>query len=504
MVSTGLVALDSTIIATAVPTVVRDLGGFSQYPWLFSIYLLAQAVTVPLYGKSADVVGRRPVMFLGIGVFLAASVMCGISWSMPALIAFRALQGIGAGAIQPMSMTIVGDLYSVQERARVQGYVASVWALAAVGGPALGGIFSQYLTWRWIFFVNLPLGTLAYWLLFRHFHEERIRHPRRIDVRGGVLLIGGCSVLILTLIEGGVAWPWFSLPTLTLTVTGSVMLSVFVLAERRTPEPILPLWVFRRRTTAGASAAAFGIGAVLIGLSSYIPTYAQVVLGAGALVAGFAVAMMNIGWPLAATIAGRIYLRIGFRDTALIGAGVLVAGTVLYNTMSPHGPILVLAAAGLVVGLGMGLTANPTLVAAQMVVDWDRRGVVTGAYMFARSLGSAVGAAVFGAISSAAFAASLRRSGRFRSLTPASLFQQQPSAAYGSETLESVRTALYQASHAVFLALFVLALVVVASVLVIPRRTEVLSFTALTVEQTELDRPVSRVSPTPRDERSET
>src|SRR5919107_461669 len=172
MLSTGLVALDSTIIATAVPSVVSDLGGFAQFPWLFSIYLLTQAVTVPLYGKYADVVGRRPVMFFGIAVFLLGSVLCGVAWSMPTLIVARAVQGIGAGAIQPTSMTMIGDLYTVEERARVQGYVASVWGISSVVGPTLGGVFSEYLSWRWIFFVNLPLGLLAAGMIMRAFDEK--------------------------------------------------------------------------------------------------------------------------------------------------------------------------------------------------------------------------------------------------------------------------------------------------------------------------------------------
>src|SRR3954464_14356872 len=161
MLSTGLIALDSTIIATAVPSVVKDLGGFSQFPWLFSMYLLTQAVTVPLYGKFADVVGRRPLMFFGIAAFLLGSVLCGLAWSMPSLIAFRAVQGIGAGAVQPMSMTIVGDLYSLEERAKVQGYIASVWGVSSVVGPTLGGVFSEYVSWRWIFLVNIPLCLVA-------------------------------------------------------------------------------------------------------------------------------------------------------------------------------------------------------------------------------------------------------------------------------------------------------------------------------------------------------
>ena len=172
MLSTALIALDSTIIATAVPSIVEDLGGFSQFPWLFSVYLLTQAVTVPIYGKLADVLGRKPVMWFGVSVFLFGSVLCGIAWSMPALIVARAVQGIGAGAVQPIGLTIIGDLYTVEERSRVQGYVASVWGVASVLGPTIGGLFSEYLSWRWIFFVNLPLGALALTTLQKHFSEK--------------------------------------------------------------------------------------------------------------------------------------------------------------------------------------------------------------------------------------------------------------------------------------------------------------------------------------------
>ena len=210
MLCTGLVALDATIIATAVPSVVKDLGGFTQFPWLFSIYLLTQAVSVPLYGKFADIVGRRPVMFFGIATFLIGSVLCGVAWSMPALIAFRAVQGLGAGAVQPIALTIVGDLYSVEERARVQGYLASVWGISAVVGPTLGGVFSQYLSWRWIFFVNLPLGAVAWVTLSRRFQEKVAHREHAIDWAGAALLTTGCSLAILGLLEGGVAWAWGS------------------------------------------------------------------------------------------------------------------------------------------------------------------------------------------------------------------------------------------------------------------------------------------------------
>src|SRR3954463_14485920 len=188
MLSIGLVAIDATILATAVPSVVADLGGFTSFPWMFSIYLLAQAVSVPLYGKLADLYGRRPLMLLGVGLFVVGSLLCGVAWGMTAPIVFRLVQGLGAGAIQPIGMTILGDIYSLRERATVQGYVASVWAMAALIGPTLGGVFCDTIGWRWIFFVNLPLGAAAGWVLWRRFEEkgERRRHP--IDLPGpGVL-----------------------------------------------------------------------------------------------------------------------------------------------------------------------------------------------------------------------------------------------------------------------------------------------------------------------------
>src|SRR4051794_4158475 len=201
MLSVGLVAIDSTILATAIPAIVGDLGGFTQFPWLFSVYLLAQAVSVPVYGKVADLVGRKPVMLVGIALFLAGSLLCGLAWSMTSLIVFRLVQGLGAGAVQPMGMTIVGDIYSLQERAKVQGYIASVWALSSVIGPTLGGVFADYLSWRWIFFVNLPLGVAAGWVMWRRYVERIESRKHSIDFLGAALLATGGTLLLLGLLE---------------------------------------------------------------------------------------------------------------------------------------------------------------------------------------------------------------------------------------------------------------------------------------------------------------
>lgn len=455
MLSTGLVAIDSTILATAVPAIVDDLGGFTQFPWLFSIYLLAQAVAVPIYGKLADIIGRKTIMMFGITVFVLGSILCGVAWSMPALIVFRAVQGLGAGAVQPMSMTIVGDIYTIAERAKVQGYLASVWAISAVVGPTLGGLFVDFLNWRWIFFVNVPLGAIAAWVLIRRFTENLTKTKHKIDFAGAALLAVGASLLIFGLLEGGVLWPWLSWQSLAVLGGAAVLLISFALVERRAAEPILPGWIFTRRVLNGTSLVSLCVGVMLIGLTSYIPLFSQGVLDTSALVAGFALAAMTIGWPLAASNSGRLYLRIGFRNTGLIGAVLILAGAASLITLSTQSWILQVALTCFLIGLGMGLVASPSLIAAQSTVGWEHRGVVTGANMFARSMGSAIGIAMFGAIANAALAAS----GASASI-----------GGHGGGASDIPPDVLAPAIHQVFLGSAVMAVVLVIAVLIIPRR----------------------------------
>ncbi|WP_182378119.1 MFS transporter [Nocardioides sp. WS12] len=410
MLSTALVAIDTTILATAVPAIVEDLGGFTQFPWLFSAYLLAQAVTTPIYGKLADVFGRKPLMLFGIGLFVLGSVLCALSWSMTALIVFRGIQGLGAGAIQPAAVTIMGDIYSVAERAIAQGYVAGVWAMSAVVGPTLGGLLSEHASWRWIFWVNVPLGALAAIVLYRRF-DEPAREPgaerRSIDVGGAVLLAGAALLLLLGLLEGGLRWPWWSPAGVGIFVASAVLLAAFVAVERRVPDPVLPLWVFSNRVLNAATIGAFVVGMVMLGVTSYVPVYAQRVLGAGAVVAGLAVAALAIGWPIAASTAGRVYLRWGYRPCLLAGAAFGLVGTSIVASVGPGSPVGVLALGCLILGLGLGYVASPSIIAAQSAVRWRDRGVATGANVFARSVGSAVGVAAFGAVANGVVAARL-------------------------------------------------------------------------------------------------
>jgi len=398
MVTTGLIAIDATILATAVPTIVEDLGGFTSFPWLFSIYLLTQAVSVPIYSKLADTVGRKPVIMIGIGLFVGGSVLCGLAWSMPALIAFRAVQGLGAGAVQPMAITIAGDIYTVAERSKVQGYIASVWGASAVIGPTLGGLFSQYLTWQWIFFVNVPLGLAAAWLLGRSFHESVARTKRRIDWAGGALLTGSMSLLILALLEGGNAWAWDSVQSVGAFALGFTMLVTFVVVERRAPEPVLPLWVLSRRLLGTTALIGVTVGMILMGVTTYVPTFLEALVGTSPLVSGLTLATLTLGWPIAASQAGRIYLRVGFRTTVILGSSVVVTAATALALTSTHPSVVATGLSLFFMGAGLGFVAAPSLIAAQSSVDWGERGVVTGANLFARSMGSAVGVAVLGAL----------------------------------------------------------------------------------------------------------
>jgi EmrB/QacA subfamily drug resistance transporter len=482
MMSMLLVAIDSTIIATAVPSIVRDVGGFTHFPWLFSVYLLTQAVTIPLYGKFADMIGRKPVMIFGIVVFLLGSVLCGFAWNMGALIVFRGLQGVGAGAVQPMAMTIAGDLYTVEERARVQGYLASVWAAASLIGPTLGGVFSEYLSWRWIFFVNLPVGAVALFIMARNFNEKVTRREHRIDYLGAGLLTAGCSLLLLGLLEGGVAWAWGS-ATGELVLAGAlVSLVAFVLVEQRVREPILPLWVFSRRILVSGNLVAVAVGAITLGLSSYVPTFVQGVLGTDAVIAGLTLAALTVGWPVGATVVGRIYVRVGFRDAALAGSAVVLAGAWMFTRLGAASAVWQVAVAGFVLGLGLGLSANPTLVAVQSVVGWERRGVVTATNMFSRSMGSAIGVAVFGAIVNSVLASQFAHrppalAGSLPESVNATSLALGGQSSLSGEALAFVRAALEDATHHVFVAVFVVAVALALAVALMPRRTTDLVFT---------------------------
>jgi len=439
----ALVAMDTTIVATAIPQVTADLGGFSQVGWVFSVYLLAQTVTIPVYGKLADLYGRKPILVIGVVVFLIGSLLSALSWSMLALIGFRALQGVGAGSIGATVNTVAGDLYSVQERGRIQGYLSSVWGISAVVAPALGGLFAQYTSWRWIFLVNLPIGALALTLIIRGLHEKVERRRHRIDYAGAGLVLAAAGLLILGLLQGGTAWAWDSVESIV-TLSVAVLAGVgAVLVERRAAEPMLPMWLWTKRVTAGSYAATATAGMVVIGLSVYLPNWAQRVLGLSPIAAGFVLAVMSMTWPTASGLSARLYLRIGFRDTALLGAVIAMLAGVLFARLDAGSSAWPAVLASAVMGVGMGLIFSPLIVGLQNTVGWPQRGTITGGAMFARFLGQSLGAAIFGAISNAELS---RHHGAAKAV------------------------AMNASTHAVFVGVLVTALVLGAILLLVPRR----------------------------------
>lgn len=486
MLTMALAAMDTTIVSTAVPQIVDSIGGFSIFSWLFSIYLLTQTVTIPVYGKLADVYGRKPILLIGIVVFLVGSALCSGAWSMVALIVFRALQGIGAGAIQATVQTVAGDLYSLEERGRVQGWLSSVWAVAAVAGPTLGGLFADYVTWRWIFLINLPIGAVALALIVRFLHEAPAAARRhRIDWAGSAFILASCGLLVFALLQGGTAWAWTSPQSIACFAGAAVLLVATVLVERRAAEPIVPGWVWRERALAGSNLGYVALGLLVIGPSAFLPTFAQTVLGLGAVAAGFVLATMSISWPLAASLCSRLYMRIGFRDTALIGAAVAFVGVGSFLFL-PYAPsVWAVVASTFVLGAGLGLISTPLVVGIQSTVTHRRRGVATGSLMFCRFLGQSLGAAIFGAIVNSTLQHHLNAApAALSGSLPRSVDAVEPAVEGGrlpDAVLEFLRRALDAATHHVYVGLTVVAVGAALVLLIAPRRFPLIDATQPTV-----------------------
>ncbi|MCC6209767.1 MAG: MFS transporter [Burkholderiales bacterium] len=414
-----LAAMDITIVATAMPQIVGDLGGFRLFSWVFSIYLLAQTVTIPVYGKLADLVGRKPVLIGGLLVFLAGSAASSMAWSMHSLIAFRGVQGLGAGSIIATVATLAGDLYSVRERAAIQGWLSAVWGIAAIAGPLAGGAFAEYLSWHWIFLVNLPIGALALALIGAFLHESFERRRPRVDYAGAALVLASVGSLIFGLLQGGQAWPWRSWQSLAVFSLAAALIAATAWVERRAAEPVMPGWLWRERALAGANLGTLAMGMVMMAPSAYLPTFLQSVHGLGATAAGLVLACMSFGWSGASALSGRLYMRAGFRDTALAGAALVTLASTLLALVLEGSGLWAVIVGQVALGAGFGLLFTPLLIGVQSAVAWERRGVVTGASMFSRYLGQSLGAALFGAVFNAAAAARLEH-------RPAALAERLP------------------------------------------------------------------------------
>jgi EmrB/QacA subfamily drug resistance transporter len=402
MAALAVAALDGTVVATAMPTIIGNLGGLSEYGWVFSAYLLASTVTVPLYARLADMYGRKPIFLTGLALFVGGSMLCGFAGSMAQLILFRTIQGLGAGAVQPISFTILGDVFESEQRAKIQGLFSGVWGAAAVAGPAVGSVITTTIGWRWVFFVNAPVGLLAAFLIGRFLLERVEHHRHRLDLVGAGLLTLGLVSLLFAATEGGQLWGWTSPLTLALVAAAAALLVAFGLWERRIAEPLIDLELLKVPVIAAGLAIGALSGVVMFSLSTYVPPLVQGVMGGNALQAGVAVAAMSIGWPIGSVTGGRALLRFGARPTVLVGTSMLVAGTLIVTQATRpgtlEGGLLVAALGEAVTGLGMGLSATTILVMVQAAVPWQRRAVATGLVQFSRTIGGAVGVGLLGGI----------------------------------------------------------------------------------------------------------
>ncbi len=434
MCAIAVAALDATVVGTAMPTIIGQLGGLSEYGWVFSVYLLASTTTVPLYAKLADIHGRKPVFLFGLALFVGGSALCGLAASMPELILFRAVQGLGAGAVQPISFTIAGDIFEPAQRARMQGFFSGVWGVSAIVGPALGGLITSTVGWPWVFEINIPVGLLAGFIIWRVLHEQFERRPHRLDWPGAALLTLAIVLLLFAVSEGGSVFGWTSPIVIGLVVAAVALFTGFVAVERRSPEPLIDVALMQDRLMRAGLAIGALTGIVMFGLTTYVPPMVQGVHRGTPLEAGAAVAAMSIGWPVGSVVGGRALIRVGARRVVLVGTGMLVVGTLLITQLARFDALAYAMLGAAVTGLGMGLTATTILIVVQGAVAWGRRAVATGLVQFSRTIGGAVGVGVMGGILTAfvgaASSAILDPIGRGQ-LTPAALDAGRASLADG-------------------------------------------------------------------------
>lgn len=462
MAAMTLAAMDSTIVATAIPQIVGDLGGFALFSWLFSIYLLIQTITIPIYGKLADIYGRKPILIFGIAVFLLGSTACGGAWNMLSLIVFRGVQALGAGAIMATINTIAGDIYSIEERAKIQGWLSSVWGASAILGPAVGGAFADYASWRWIFFINIPFGLAAIYIIHRFFDEIKPERSHAIDWKGAVAMLVTGVVIMFGIMQGGRSWPWYSVHTAVWAVLGFLLVYLTIRIEKKSEEPILPGWVWKKRVILGANLGTIGMGMIMMAPNMYLPVFAQSVTGVSAMAAGFILASMSMTWPITSSLSGRLYLRIGFRNTALCGILLVILGSAAFFPMEFPGSVPWLVGVQLLLGAGFGLISTPLLVGVQSTVTWKQRGVVTGTSMFSRYFGQSVGAAVFAAVFNATILGRLKEApAQLKSALPEvnDLADAALSGEGGAEVSRFLRTLFFEATHNVYIGMTIIGLI---------------------------------------------
>jgi len=456
-----MAAMEGTIVATAMPTIVGALGGIDLFSWIFGAYLLTQAILIPIYGRLSDIYGRKPVLLFGIGVFLVGSALCGLAWNMISLIAFRVVQGIGSAALIPVSQTVVADIYSGEARARMQGYISSTFGSAAVIGPMMGGVIATHVSWKAIFWINIPFGILAASMLTIALKEEVKRRRHQIDYIGAVLMASATAIIMMALTDAdtlGIA-----------TLSGAFCISVILLAalifyESRTSEPMIPVRLYRNRLVAGGNWVGAANGAISMAIIGFLPVYMRALMGSSTLVSGIALGTLSVFWPFGGFIGSRLVLHMPYRRSSTIGGIILVIGSTalvwLHPGANPLQPIIAVA----VMGLGMGITNISFVVAIQANVEWSQRGTAMSSVFFSRIIGQSFGSAVFGGI----FNAGLASRGSTNGNELVDLLQEGRQKISEIPGISGVLDTLAHSLHSIYLVMGLIAVLVLATVPAFP------------------------------------
>jgi EmrB/QacA subfamily drug resistance transporter len=463
MTGMAIAALEATVVGTAMPTVIASLGGINRYSWVFSAYLVTSTVTVPVWGKLSDLYGRRLLYQCGIGVFLIGTLLSGLAGSMTQLIIFRAVQGLGAGALIPLGMTIIGDTFTLRERARMQALFSGVWGLSSVVGPVIGGFITDQISWRWVFFVNLPIGVIAAIIIGLALKEPPIKQRPTIDYAGAALLMLAISLLMLAMVEGGASiTTLLSLQNISLIVGGILLMGIFGWVEKKAPDPIIPFHLFRNKTVAVSIAAGFLAGIAMFGGISFVPLFAQAALGMTATKAGSLLTPLMLSWVSMSVVGGRLLLKIGYRAITLVGFIILTMGFAMLAIFHTDSPQYWLYIDLILIGAGLGLTMLTLLIAVQQAVERTQLGVATSLNQFSRAIGGAFGVAIMGAVLTTGLATQLQSAARGEhpqltteearaySSNPNALIEPEARAHVPAETLNILQAAMASAIRPVF------------------------------------------------------
>jgi EmrB/QacA subfamily drug resistance transporter len=461
MMAIFMAAVEGTIVATAMPTIVAELGGFRLFSWVFTAYFLAQAVTTPIYGRLADLFGRKRVFFVGSCVFLIGSMACGLTSAMIPLIAFRTLQGLGAGAIQSIATTIIGDIYAPADRARLQGWLSSVWGLAAVIGPVLGAFIVEHLHWAYVFWINLPIGIVAIAILAIFLQEHIKPRQHHIDYAGSALLMLGVGAIMMVVVQADA----LDRPVVaTLLIAGTLALILLAVNERRSREPIVPFALLRNRIIAAGNLGGLAIGALLTCVVGFLPTYVQGAMGRSPTTTGIVIAVLSVVWASASIVAGRLMVRTSYRLTGAIGALALIFGCAILVALDESNSLTLVNSGAVLIGVGMGFCNTTFLVSVQASVGWSERGAATSSVLFMRTIGQALGAGIAGAILNFSLARTAPAAGE----TLNQLLAPSLRAGLDPQKIDQLSHAIASSLHEVYVIAAVLAALTLALVALLP------------------------------------